>query len=135
MPTCTICANAEAATVINELLLEGKSSLDEIAEKVGCHRSSIYRHNKNCFPAWRAARVKSRNRKNADAPRRIFVRWPSDAPSDVRSTITRNFGTLAVPASQITPNDVIFEVSYNTALPKSTQAVPAPPSNDAEPSA
>ena len=78
MASGSICERAEGAVIVNELL-EKKTALDVIALQTGYHRSSVYRHSKKCFPAWRAARLKTRLGKNGDTPGRLIVQWPDGA--------------------------------------------------------
>jgi hypothetical protein len=82
MAVCSICSNSELAEIANELLFKG-TSLDDIAEQVGAHRSSVHRHKQRCFVTWRAARLKAKGGKSPGAGR-LFVQWPGEAvPSGI----------------------------------------------------
>jgi hypothetical protein len=112
MATCSICERPEAASIINELL-EKKTALDVIAQQTGCHRSSVHRHAKKCFPAWRAARLKARS-KNDGEPGRMIVQWP-DRP-DVGSHPHFSYFDRVLTETELRPDDIIFEVVYAEAL-------------------
>jgi hypothetical protein len=83
MPACSICSNAELAETVNGLLFEKKSTLQEIADKVGSTKSSIGRHASKCFLEWKATRVKGRKGNTADSGR-LLVRWPNEPTPDLQ---------------------------------------------------
>jgi hypothetical protein len=112
MPVCSICEKPEGAAIVNEML-DAKDGLDVIAEKTGFHRSSIHRHSKKCFPAWRAARFKARN-KNGGAPGREIVLWP-ERP-DVGVAAHFSYFDRVLTETELRPDDIIFEIVYAEAL-------------------
>jgi|SRR5882762_327912 len=104
MATCSICDRPDAASIINELL-EKKTGLDTIAEQTGFHRSSIHRHSKKCYPAWRASKLKTKRGSASDSGRDI-ARWPDG---------THTWYGESIPASAIRETDSLFIIEY--ALP------------------
>jgi hypothetical protein len=83
MPACSICANSELAATVNQLLFEKKSTLQEIADKVGSTKSSVGRHAAKCFLEWKATRVKDRKGKTADSGR-LLVQWPNEPTAELQ---------------------------------------------------
>src|SRR5258707_9089792 len=116
MATCSICANVESANVINELL-EKETALDVIAEKTGLHRSSIHRHSKKCYPAWRAARLKAR-RKNDTGTGRLIVSWPERDGGAAHYS----YGNEILHERDVQPTDIIFAVRYAPPFDPATRA-------------
>jgi hypothetical protein len=101
MASCSICSNPEAAEVVNEMLFQ-RTSLDDIAEQVGAHRSSVHRHKQRCFVAWRAARLKAKSGKTPGSGR-LLALWPDGNYTYFGETI---------PASSIRTSDEILVVEY-----------------------
>jgi hypothetical protein len=102
--TCSICDRPGGPEIVNELLSK-QSTLDEIAEATGFHRSSIDRHKHgNCpfsFPKYKAAKVKAG--RTVTLGGRMVVRWPSGELT---------LDGEAIPASQLRETDVLFAVEY-----------------------
>jgi hypothetical protein len=124
MPICSICGNSELAETVNGLLFEKKSTLQEIADKVGSTKSSVGRHAAKCFLQWKALRVKTRKGSAAGSGRTI-VKWASGPESafphgalfeilaDKRGRIIHE----ALNPSDVTEADDLFCVVYADPIP------------------
>jgi hypothetical protein len=119
MPTCSVCSNAELAETVNQLLFEKKSTLQEIADKVGSTKSSVGRHAAKCFLQWRAARVKTR-KGSAPGSGRTIVSWPAGPESAfprgrIFEIVADKRGRIIledVDILALTPTDDLFVVRY-----------------------
>jgi len=121
---CSICKSAEAAAVINELL-EKKTGLDSIAEQTGFHRSSIHRHHKKCFVAWRAARLKAKSGKT-DGTGRLVALWPelslrANLDPEIVAAYYSHYG-LAISASDLRADDDVLVIRYTPPVPLRAEA-------------
>jgi tagatose-1,6-bisphosphate aldolase len=105
MAECSVCSNAEAASVVNELL-EKKTALDVIAQQTGFHRSSVHRHSKKCYPAWRAARLKTKRTKTGDISGRVITSWPGTSPGE------RQYAYYDEVITELKETDTVFSVEY-----------------------
>jgi hypothetical protein len=105
MNSCSICATADGAKVVNELLHAEKSTLQEIADATGFSKSAVHRHSKgtclSSYPSYKASLVKNKKPTVADGP--FTVRWP-----DGHYTY---FGE-PIAAAAVKPNSPIFSVRY-----------------------
>jgi hypothetical protein len=136
MAVCGICANRELAEVINQLLFE-EIGLDVIAEKTGAHRSSIFRHKKSCFVAWRAARLKAKSGKT-DGAGRLIVSWPAlssraNLDPEIADAYYSHYGQT-ISASDLRADDDILLVRYRPPVPQHAKTkidgIQAGPSSD-----
>jgi hypothetical protein len=131
MPQCSICSRPGAAAIVNELF-EKKTTLAQIATQTGFHPSSVYRHNRNCFPKWKALKLKSSKVDPVNC--RFVVSWsdPRDesAPRTF-STVTANehgvCRNVSLTAADLKPNDLILEIQWvkHRAAPKIAAEVTA----------
>jgi hypothetical protein len=105
MAECSVCSKGEeTALLVNELLEKG-IYLRDIETQTGIGFRSIHRHRHShkcpfSFSKYKAAKIKSRS---TLASGRLLVRWPDGTLTDRESPIA---------ASEVSPNDFLFVVSY-----------------------
>jgi hypothetical protein len=106
---CSICSK-DAANIVNEMLWE-KRTLDEIASATNFNRSSIHRHGspkakcKFSFTAYKAARVKAKNKGVDFSKARVVVCWPNG-----KLTFMDNARPLT--REDVQPGDVVLNVKF-----------------------
>jgi hypothetical protein len=107
MNSCSICAVAASAQLVNEMLHAKKLTLKQIAEACGHSKSSVHRHSKSAacplgYQAYRAALVKSKG-KAVSADARWLVQWED-------GTIFTLSSQKPVAPSEVKPSDIVLVV-------------------------
>lgn len=100
---CSICANAELAQLVNEMLFKKVPQAD-VAIQTGVTKSTMSRHFGSCFLRYKAERNRLRSGSSLNANTRVLVQWPDS--SDFA------YGNNVISANEVRSNDLILVVRY-----------------------
>jgi hypothetical protein len=111
---CSICKNGPDVVGPVNQAIAAKEKFRDLAARTGFSSSALWRHSKKCIP--RAALAERKN-KSSPIGGRTVVSWP--AQPHTRAHLSVMHSQEIISPADVRPDDVVFLVSYSSALPLS----------------